>query len=189
MEPLRNPGSDPSKLNGDEPLPRAEHESGLPEILDVSYENKTPGEVDAPELIKSSDGIEIPEISNQAELVELPNGIGDQGYIDATENVDADSEVEAPEDETEHFETSDGIEDPVDVEDADEIKEEPDFETYPDYDKVKKEEPDDDRLDKTLPELGEINDMFDDVDGPEYVDPDYEGIAEVDGVDCFVCEG
>ena len=55
--------------------------------------------------------------------------------------------------------------------------------------KVKKEEPDDDTVDKNLPEAEEDNDMFDDVDGPEYVDLTYEGIAEVDGVNCFVCEG
>lgn len=41
-----------------------------------------------------------------------------------------------------------------------------------------------------LPEDDEKDgDMFDDVDGPEYVDLTYEGIAEVDGVNCFVCEG
>jgi hypothetical protein len=55
--------------------------------------------------------------------------------------------------------------------------------------KVKKEESDDDTIDKTLPEAEEDIDMFDDVDAPEYVDLTYEGIAEVDGVNCFVCEG
>jgi len=30
--------------------------------------------------------------------------------------------------------------------------------------------------------------MFDEVDGPEFVDLTYQGIAEVDGVEHFVCE-
>jgi hypothetical protein len=34
----------------------------------------------------------------------------------------------------------------------------------------------------------ENEDMFDEVDGPEYVDLSYEGLAEVDGVEHFVCE-
>lgn len=92
-------------------------------------------------------------------------------------------------DETVQVAVSNGIEEPGHLVDADVIKDEQDADAYPDYDMIKKEEPDDDQIDKKLPELGEINDMFDDVDAPEYVDLDYEGIAEVDGVDCFVCEG
>lgn len=34
----------------------------------------------------------------------------------------------------------------------------------------------------------EDDDMFDEVDGPEYVDLSYEGLAEVNGVPHFVCE-
>ena len=40
---------------------------------------------------------------------------------------------------------------------------------------------------KILPPA-ENEDMFDEVDGPEYVDLSYEGLAEVDGVEHFVCE-
>lgn len=53
---------------------------------------------------------------------------------------------------------------------------------------VKKEEPDDGKVDATLQDAGQ-SDMFEDVDGPEVVDLTYEGIAEIDGVDHFVCEG
>ncbi|TVY45025.1 hypothetical protein LSUB1_G000749 [Lachnellula subtilissima] len=53
--------------------------------------------------------------------------------------------------------------------------------------KVKKEESDDDRVDTTLPDAGP-GDMFQDVDAPEVVDLTYEGIAEINGVDHFVCE-
>ncbi|TVY49928.1 hypothetical protein LOCC1_G000508 [Lachnellula occidentalis] len=52
---------------------------------------------------------------------------------------------------------------------------------------VKKEEPDDDKVDTTLPDAGP-GDMFQDVDVPEVVDLTYEGIAEINGVDHFVCE-
>ena len=55
--------------------------------------------------------------------------------------------------------------------------------------KVKKEEQDDETIDRSLPEAEDGNDMFGDVNDPEYVDLTYEGIAEVDGVNCFVCEG
>ncbi|TVY21897.1 hypothetical protein LARI1_G000276 [Lachnellula arida] len=54
--------------------------------------------------------------------------------------------------------------------------------------KVKKEEPDDDKVDIALPDAGP-GDMFQDVDAPEVVDLTYEGIAEINGVDHFVCEG
>ncbi|RDL37016.1 uncharacterized protein BP5553_04449 [Venustampulla echinocandica] len=54
--------------------------------------------------------------------------------------------------------------------------------------KVKKEEPDDDKVDISLPEARDGDDMFEDVDGPEVVDLTYEGIAEINGVDHFVCE-
>jgi len=54
--------------------------------------------------------------------------------------------------------------------------------------KVKKEEPDDGKVDVDLPDAGQ-GDMFEDVDAPEVVDLTYEGIAEINGVDHFVCEG
>lgn len=50
--------------------------------------------------------------------------------------------------------------------------------------KIKKEEAEDVKLILAA----ENEDMFDEVDGPEYVDLTYEGIAEVDGVEHFVCE-
>lgn len=42
-------------------------------------------------------------------------------------------------------------------------------------------------IDLSLPEAGD--DMFEDVDGEEVVDLTYEGIAHVNGVRHFVCEG
>jgi hypothetical protein len=51
---------------------------------------------------------------------------------------------------------------------------------------IKKEEPEDLKL--NLSAAAENENMFDEVDGPEYVDLTYEGIAEVDGVEHFVCE-
>jgi len=57
------------------------------------------------------------------------------------------------------------------------------------YELIKKEEPEDDTIDKLFLNVPEPNHMFDDVDGPEYVDKDYEGLAEVDGVDYFICGG
>jgi len=54
--------------------------------------------------------------------------------------------------------------------------------------KVKNEESDNDKVDTTLPDAGP-GDMFQDVDAPEVVDLTYEGIAEINGVDHFVCEG
>lgn len=62
-------------------------------------------------------------------------------------------------------------------------------ESDPDFEMIKKEEPLDEPLDRTLPVLDDQNDMFDDVDELENVDQTYEGIAEVDGVDYFICEG
>jgi hypothetical protein len=50
---------------------------------------------------------------------------------------------------------------------------------------IKKEEGDDVKLNLAA---AENENIFDDVDGPEYVDLAYEGIAEVDGVEHFVCE-
>ena len=50
--------------------------------------------------------------------------------------------------------------------------------------KIKKEEAEDVKLNLAA----ENEDIFDEVDGPEYVDLTYEGIAEVDGVEHFVCE-
>lgn len=58
--------------------------------------------------------------------------------------------------------------------------------------RVKAEKPDEENatIDLTLlPEAPYAEDMFDDVDGAEVVDLTYEGIAEIDGVDHFVCEG
>jgi hypothetical protein len=57
--------------------------------------------------------------------------------------------------------------------------------------RVKKEEPDQEygKIDRSLPEAQREDDMFEDVDGDEYVDLTYEGIAHVDGVRHFVCEG
>jgi hypothetical protein len=57
--------------------------------------------------------------------------------------------------------------------------------------RVKKEEPDQDygKIDRSLPEAQGEDDMFEDVDGDEYVDLTYEGIAHVNGVRHFVCEG
>lgn len=50
---------------------------------------------------------------------------------------------------------------------------------------IKKEESEDVKLNLAA---AEYEDMFDEVDGPEYVDLSFEGIAEVDGVEHFVCE-
>jgi hypothetical protein len=52
--------------------------------------------------------------------------------------------------------------------------------------KIKKEEPEDMKL--NISAAIENENMFDEVDGPEYVDLTYEGLAEVDGVEHFVCE-
>ena len=52
--------------------------------------------------------------------------------------------------------------------------------------KIKMEEQEEVKL--NLPATAENDDIFDEVDGPEYVDLTYEGIAEVDGVEHFVCE-
>ena len=51
---------------------------------------------------------------------------------------------------------------------------------------IKKEEPEE--LKVNLSAAAENDNIFDEVDGPEYVDLTYEGIAEVDGVEHFVCE-
>ena len=51
--------------------------------------------------------------------------------------------------------------------------------------KIKKEEQE---VKLNLSAAAENDDIFDEVDGPEYVDLTYEGIAEVDGVEHFVCE-
>jgi hypothetical protein len=58
--------------------------------------------------------------------------------------------------------------------------------------RIKKEEsPDGDygKIDRSLPEAQEEDNMFEDVDEDEYVDLTYEGIAHVNGVRHFVCEG
>jgi len=59
--------------------------------------------------------------------------------------------------------------------------------------RIKKEEEEQDgdygKIDKSLPEAPEEDNMFEDVDEDEYVDLTYEGIAHVNGVRHFVCEG
>jgi hypothetical protein len=45
------------------------------------------------------------------------------------------------------------------------------------------------KIDRSLPEAQEEDNMFEDVDEDEYVDLTYEGIAHVNGVRHFVCEG
>jgi hypothetical protein len=59
--------------------------------------------------------------------------------------------------------------------------------------RIKKEEEGQDedygKIDKSLPEAPEEDNMFEDVDEDEYVDLTYEGIAHVNGVRHFVCEG
>jgi len=45
------------------------------------------------------------------------------------------------------------------------------------------------KIDRSLPEAQEQDNMFEDVDEDEYVDLTYEGIAHVNGVRHFVCEG
>jgi hypothetical protein len=58
--------------------------------------------------------------------------------------------------------------------------------------RIKKEEsPEGDygKIDRSLPEAQEEDNMFEDVDEDEYVDLTYEGIAHVNGVRHFVCEG
>jgi hypothetical protein len=54
-----------------------------------------------------------------------------------------------------------------------------------------KQEPQYVKIDLTALPEGEEDDMFEDVDadGDEYVDLTYEGIAHVNGVRHFVCEG
>ncbi|KAE9379996.1 hypothetical protein N431DRAFT_323306 [Stipitochalara longipes BDJ] len=58
--------------------------------------------------------------------------------------------------------------------------------------RIKKEEDleeDYGKIDRSLPEAQEEDNMFEDVDEDEYVDLTYEGIAHVNGVRHFVCEG
>jgi hypothetical protein len=58
--------------------------------------------------------------------------------------------------------------------------------------RIKKEEEleeDYGKIDRSLPEAQEEDNMFEDVDEDEYVDLTYEGIAHVNGVRHFVCEG
>jgi hypothetical protein len=58
--------------------------------------------------------------------------------------------------------------------------------------RIKKEEEldgDYGKIDGNLPEAQEEDNMFEDVDEDEYVDLTYEGIAHVNGVRHFVCEG
>ena len=50
--------------------------------------------------------------------------------------------------------------------------------------RIKKEDVEDTKVDLST----ESENIFDEVDGPEYVDLSYEGLAEVDGVEHFVCE-
>ena len=55
--------------------------------------------------------------------------------------------------------------------------------------KAKDEEPEFVKIDRSIPEIEGEEDMFEDVDGDEIVDLTYEGIAHVNGVRHFVCEG
>jgi hypothetical protein len=59
--------------------------------------------------------------------------------------------------------------------------------------RIKKEDDGEDgdygKIDRSLPEAQEEDNMFEDVDEDEYVDLTYEGIAHVNGVRHFVCEG
>lgn len=59
--------------------------------------------------------------------------------------------------------------------------------------RIKKEDDGEDggygKIDRGLPEAQEEDNMFEDVDEDEYVDLTYEGIAHVNGVRHFVCEG
>jgi hypothetical protein len=72
-----------------------------------------------------------------------------------------------------------------------EIKDEPDASPSVDtrtYIRIKDEDDNNDAILKTIPNHDE-NDMFDDVDGEEVVDLTYEGIAHINDVRHFVCEG
>ncbi|KAG9237047.1 hypothetical protein BJ875DRAFT_184483 [Amylocarpus encephaloides] len=78
-----------------------------------------------------------------------------------------------------------------------EVKEDPDERPTPTTEvgtpygpptRVKKEEDHDDLVDLTVPKARGADAMFEDVDAAEVVDLTYEGIAEIDGVDHFVCE-
>jgi hypothetical protein len=72
-----------------------------------------------------------------------------------------------------------------------EIKDEPDAPASVDtrtYIRIKDEDDNNDAILKTIPNRDE-NDMFDDVDGEEVVDLTYEGIAHINDVRHFVCEG
>jgi hypothetical protein len=71
------------------------------------------------------------------------------------------------------------------------IKDEPDASPSVDtrtYIRIKDEDDNNDAILKTIPNHDE-NDMFDDVDGEEVVDLTYEGIAHINDVRHFVCEG
>jgi len=61
--------------------------------------------------------------------------------------------------------------------------------------RFKKEEPEDDKIDQTIPEASDGEDMFNDVDeeddnsdGDVIVDLTYEGLVTISGVEHFVCE-
>jgi hypothetical protein len=72
-----------------------------------------------------------------------------------------------------------------------EIKDEPGASPSVDtrtYIRIKDEDDNNDAILKTIPNHDE-NDMFDDVDGEEVVDLTYEGIAHINDVRHFVCEG
>jgi hypothetical protein len=56
------------------------------------------------------------------------------------------------------------------------------------YIRIKDEDDNNDAILKSIPNHDE-NDMFDDVDGEEVVDLTYEGIAHINDVRHFVCEG
>jgi hypothetical protein len=84
-----------------------------------------------------------------------------------------------------------GVKSEVKTEVKTEIKDEPDAPASVDtrtYIRIKDEDDNNDAILKTIPNHDE-NDMFDDVDGEEVVDLTYEGIAHINDVRHFVCEG
>jgi hypothetical protein len=54
--------------------------------------------------------------------------------------------------------------------------------------KVKKEEPEDDRVDAALAIFDDVDDYTED-EGPELVDGEYVGLVEQNGAKCWVCPG
>lgn len=182
MDAISDSSVDSLKVNGVKDLASSkDKDSGLEEVEPRAISDATSAANHVEASVENGDHEYANNFNHARDSEEL-------NYVGQTE-ASYGSEVQDDVDEAEQVETSNEIEGSDRSVDNDVIKDERDADTYPDYEMIKKEEPDDDQIDKKLPELGEITDMFDDVDAPEYVDLDYEGIAEVDGVDCFVCEG